>query len=678
MKKTIAIGIATIFLAACGDEVTKVSNIDQTGMKVVESAKELPKCTDDNEGEQAFVKGESSARVCVGGDWVATSGEAADFSCKTEELKDGSGLKIVCNGDSIGVVLNGEKGKEGKAGAGCSIDGQSDSTVTLTCGEKSLTMNLGAGGFSVDSLEADSEKVSVSLDSLVGYTQKGPFLKGSTVYLYELSDGRTLKQTNGNFTSNIARDDGRYKFNARDLVSQYAMVVVDGYYRNEVTGFSSDASIRLKSITDMRKRSSVNVNILTHLEFERVYHLVTRGDSTGKKLTVKQAKRQAQKEILKIFGIELDAGKDAEDMDVFGADKADAALLAISILLQGDRFESELTALLTEISNAIVENGVWKGDRADSVKVEMADWAFAQDLPGIRRNVESWGLNKGAAIGNFEQYVENFIARELFGMNACGEDDGKDHEVANKLSAFYGKTYHCHGGMLVTESENAHFNKDVEYGELVDWRTRQVYRTLKIGGQEWMAENLNYEYKIDPTGRHKYESYGNYCYSDSCNTFGRYYTWAAAMDSAGVFSDNSAGCGLDHNCAPTFPVRGICPEGWHLPNNRDWNDLYEALESSYCVMQATDFVEFCSEGEKESSICWVWADNNSGFTALPAGSHDTRYDEFSRRGYAAYFWSAAEWNAKAAYWWMIEGSGARLAYDSDNMYSAASVRCIRD
>ena len=105
-------------------------------------------------------------------------------------------------------------------------------------------------GASADTAEADSERVPISLDSIVGLTQKGPFLKGSTVYLYELSDGRTLKQTNGNFTSKITSDDGRYKFSARDLVSQYAMVVVDGYYRNEVTGGTSDAPIRLTALTD--------------------------------------------------------------------------------------------------------------------------------------------------------------------------------------------------------------------------------------------------------------------------------------------------------------------------------------------------------------------------------------------------------------------------------------------
>ena len=169
-KQPLAVISAALLLVACGDTV---ENVNQMGMDVVDSVADLPKCTSSNEGEQAFVKGEPTVRVCIEGEWFATaSGDAGDFSCKTEELKDGSGLKIICNGDSIGVVLNGEKGDSGKDGK----DGSDGKDADLPS----------------DTLEADSEQVAVSLDSLAGYSQKGPFLKGSTVYLYELSNGRTL------------------------------------------------------------------------------------------------------------------------------------------------------------------------------------------------------------------------------------------------------------------------------------------------------------------------------------------------------------------------------------------------------------------------------------------------------------------------------------------------------
>ena len=445
-----AAGVALAFgLFACGDTIE--NQVNQTGLEVVASEDDLPECGKDNEGEQAVVKGESAIRVCLDGDWVAMGGEdGSDFSCKTVELKDKSGLKIVCNGDSIGVVLNGEKGETGKqgkageSGTGCVITDRNDTAVVVTCGDSTMTIDLSVG-LPNDTLEADSERTAISLDSLVGFTQKGPFLKGSTVYLYELSDGRTLKQTNGNFTSKITSDNGRYKFSARDLVSQYAMVVVDGYYRNEVTGGTSDAPIRLTALTDMRKRSSVNVNLLTHMEFDRVYNLVTRGDSTGKKLTVKAAKRQAQKEILKQFHIELGDNTDAEDMDVFGDSDADAALLAVSVLLQGDSNASALSVLLTEISNDIAGYGEWKNA---ATKAKLADWALTVDqadstsrLKLFGENVRGWDLGK---VPDFEKFVRNYASLEN-GLGICGSADvpeGKVKEVPNaKSDSYYAAGY---------------------------------------------------------------------------------------------------------------------------------------------------------------------------------------------------------------------------------------------
>ncbi len=420
-KQPLAVISAACLLVACGDTV---ENVYQSGMEVVASADDLPKCSKDNEDEQIIVKDEASIRICIAGDWVALEGVDGDYACKTEELKDGSGLKIVCNGDSIGVVLNGSDGKDGKSGK----DGKDG-----TDGEDGKDAELPN-----DTLEADSERVAVSLDSLAGYSQKGPFLKGSTVYLYELSDGRTLKQTNGNFTSIITRDDGRYKFTARDLASQYAMIVAEGYYRNEVTGKPSNASIRLRAITDMRKRSDANINLLTHLEFDRVYYLVTR-----EKKTVKQAKAQAQKEIFTAFHIDTTEIKaSAEDLDVFGKTDADAALLAISVLLQGDGSETDLSVLLTEIANDMETDGKWDGENADSIRAEIADWAATADSAGrldsVFNHVKGWGLG-GGNVPDFKKFVRNFWYTENK-LGACGDGGSKlgtVKEVQNKNSKHY-------------------------------------------------------------------------------------------------------------------------------------------------------------------------------------------------------------------------------------------------
>ena len=663
---TLALSVFSILFTACGDETTEnITQINQTDIEVVSSTKELPKCTKDNVGQQAFVKGESSTLICVDNKWVATTSSGKDTvivkeasNCTTKELKDKSGVKIVCNGDSVGVVLNGKNGTKGdkgdtgaagkdgtngKNGAGCTVvtladnsglkvvcggdsvgvvlngekgetgdkgdkgdpgaagkDGtngkngtngagcsiaQDTKKITITCGDKSSTINLSDIGSSItpDTTVVDSEKVAVSLDSLTGYTQKGPFIKGSTVYLYELMDGRTLKQTNGSFTSNITRDDGRFKFTARDLVSQYVMLVVDGNYRNEVTGKTSNSAIRLKAYSDVRRHATgtVNVNILTHLEFDRVYYLVTR-----EKMTMKKAKQQAQEEIRKQFYIELSDKTDAEDLDVFGTSEADAALLAISILLQGDRSEPEMMALLTEISNDMAEDGKWNGASADSVKAEIALWAMVNHgrISTYKSNVKNWGLGD---VPPFEKYIEAFMLKALGFEDDCTQkDEGKKVVVKNKYSPYNGKTYVCSNGVYAEiRTEKNHFNSTITYGQFVDPRDHRVYKTVDIGKQTWMAENLEYaDTIVYPELRTKMK-----CYNDSCEKYGRLYHWSVAFDSAKVFSSGVKECNPEYNgftyrnghqCRYAYPVQGLCPEGWHVPDGNDWRVFILNFSSS--------------------------------------------------------------------------------------------------
>lgn len=76
-----------------------------------------------------------------------------------------------------------------------------------------------------------------------------------------------------------------------------------------------------------------------------------------------------------------------------------------------------------------------------------------------------------------------------------------------------------------------------------------------------MAENLNYEF----LGSYSVE--GD---TENNKKYGRLYTRKVAMDSAAVFGDGGKGCGYGVKCTPTYPVRGACPEGWHLPSNAEW------------------------------------------------------------------------------------------------------------
>ena len=665
-----AIAFMAFCLMACGDSV---ENVNQIGMEVVDSAGDLPGCTQENEGEQAFVKEDSSIRTCINGKW---NGKSSNFACKTEELKDKSGVKVVCNGDSVTVIKNGAKGKNGSVGEDCKITAQTDSSVTIDCAGELSIIKLGNPNKEV---QHDSESVTTSMDSLVGYTQKGPFLKGSTVYLYELESGRTLKQTNGNFTSNIPRDDGRYKFVARDLVSQYAMIIVDGNYRNEVTGNVSTNTIRLKALSDLSKHTSVNVNILSHLEFERVYRLVTK-----EKKKVYASKQQAQEEILNLFDIKLKDKTDAEEMNVFGNTEADAALLAISILLQGNRTEAELMALLAEISDEIAERGEWEGNRADSLKAAFADWAFTKDMSIIREKVEGWGLNNGNPVGNFEKMIENYIMK-TYGLEPCGDkDNGKERTINNKWSVNNGKTYYCNEGKAIVKRAPKNLNPGIEYGEIIDYRDRKPYKTVEIKGQKeiktWMAENLDYDYRV------KGVTYGTFFYTHENGVTERYYTWGATMDSAAIFSDKSKWCGQGYNtCTIKYPARGICPEGWHVPTIYEWEDLYYGLY--YDLYDAAGSVDAAYKAAANATQAkgyegWPDAVNTTGFSVLPVGSYDFELNTdiegtFNNIGTQASFWSSSEQGST-----QFAGNWNVYTDKADDYtilkMSGNSVRCVKD
>ena len=118
---TAAVVVFPFALSACGDEVTEehITQVVEEKILVVSYVAELPDCSSENEGRQALVKGENTPRICIDDRWLSLSvgsSKENDFSCKAEKLSDGSGLKIICNGDSIGIVLNGVKGDTGEQG----------------------------------------------------------------------------------------------------------------------------------------------------------------------------------------------------------------------------------------------------------------------------------------------------------------------------------------------------------------------------------------------------------------------------------------------------------------------------------------------------------------------------------------------------------------------------------
>jgi len=442
---------------------------------------------------------------------------------------------------------------------------------------------------------------------VAGVSQKGPFVTGSAVTVQEL-DGITLKQTGKSFKGSIKSDKGDFAIKDINLKSQYAILEASGYYRDEISGKKSAAPVTLRALTDLSNRKTVNINLLTHLEYERVSYLVA-----DKKMPIADAKAQAESEVFASFAIEGEFAE-SEDLNIFKTGDGNAALLAVSVLLQSDVDVAGLTERMGEFSIALAEGGSW--DDADT-KTAIADWACDADLKGslntVRKNVEGWKY--ADTVPAFEKYVTNFWWNN-YGLGAC--NDKRENETkrnVNKLSKLYNEYFVCESGRWhipgeepVSSSSSNQDSSGKSFGTMKDSRDGKEYKTVRIGNQVWMAENLNYAAE------------GSLCYGDdekNCEKYGRLYDWDIALDTT------SEECGkYFYKCtlkSDFYPRQGVCPDGWHLPDKGEWMDLVEyARDNSHEDSVAYSLQSYYWDDDWERQ----YGTDKFGFNAMPAGMFD--------------------------------------------------------
>ena len=170
----------------------------------------------------------------------------------------------------------------------------------------------------------------------------------------------------------------------------------------------------------------------------------------------------------------------------------------------------------------------------------------------------------------------------------------------------------------------------------MDSRDGQTYKTVTIGTQTWMAENLNYE------------TANSYCYDDSasnCTKYGRLYEWEVATTA--------------------------CPEGWHLPTKAEFETLFTAVGGESIAGQ-----------KLKSTTGWtaysgITNEDAFAFSALPAGNRGDDGECYTE-GYYAFFWSSTELSSYNAYNMYLYYSinDAYLNYNYKD--SGFSVRCLKD
>ena len=236
--------------------------------------------------------------------------------------------------------------------------------------------------------------------NLAGQVQKGPFILGSSISLYELD--KNLNQTGRSYQTNISNDFGAFSFKNISLSSPYVLLIANGYYFNEVDGNVSPSGISLNAIVDASDTSNHFVNILTHLGKERLNYLFSTGSSYV------NARQQSNTEVLKIFLADDANTKDPDKVNISASSDPDAALLAISTICQGFRTQGDLTDLLARISLDIKTDGKLDNTQCQSSLISDIK---SIDTKTIRANVVTRYKNLGISItpGNFEKYINRFI-----------------------------------------------------------------------------------------------------------------------------------------------------------------------------------------------------------------------------------------------------------------------------
>ncbi|WP_405329703.1 fibrobacter succinogenes major paralogous domain-containing protein [Fibrobacter sp.] len=179
---------------------------------------------------------------------------------------------------------------------------------------------------------------------------------------------------------------------------------------------------------------------------------------------------------------------------------------------------------------------------------------------------------------------------------------------------------------------------------IIDDRDGQKYKIVKIDRLWWFAQNLNYETE------------NSHCYNDStkyCDKYGRLYTWAAAV------GKSEEECGERHVCNLSLPVQGVCPSGWHVPSNYEWNDLFVFVGGDKV---AGEVLRNSSEG---------------GFALLYAGRINFAGD-FVQEGRSACIWSSNEVDDYDSYYVDFYYTYSKVFLEDADKTDGYSVRCVKD
>jgi uncharacterized protein (TIGR02145 family) len=172
-----------------------------------------------------------------------------------------------------------------------------------------------------------------------------------------------------------------------------------------------------------------------------------------------------------------------------------------------------------------------------------------------------------------------------------------------------------------------------------DSRDGKTYRSVKIGKQIWMAENLAFNSGDSGCFAHSYDT-------NNVATYGYLYTWETS--------------------------KNVCPAGWHLPSNDEWATLVEYSGGEF---------EAGGKMKEPGTTRWVspnnGATNKSAFTALAASKRE-KFKEFNKIGVVGNWWSSTEWGPYMSYFMRLYSNSIETFKLYDSKTNGYSVRCLKD
>jgi len=198
-----------------------------------------------------------------------------------------------------------------------------------------------------------------------------------------------------------------------------------------------------------------------------------------------------------------------------------------------------------------------------------------------------------------------------------------------------------------------------ELAGFIDKRDGETYKTVKIGNQTWMAENLRYASGKYITSKSEWDNLGSnnydaaYCYYNNNTSnkqkYGALYNYAAA--------------------------KKACPVGWHLPSNSEWKQLRNYIKNDGhsgnegTALKATNGWKSNGNGT-----------DDYGFSAFPGGNRNFNgsFGSLGYYGYYGYWWSATEYFSQNAYYRRLNYNNGRVSHSRSTKSDGFSVRCLRD